>query len=69
MSPRKPRLSDDERLKHLPELAHIRSRREKKAQNRILVGPNLQYVPSGKVLEKLAMLAAIARVPPKEGGH
>jgi hypothetical protein len=64
---KKPRLSDDARLKHLPELADIRSRRAKAAQNRLLA-PYLQYVPSGQVLEKLAMLAAIIHVPPKDGG-
>jgi hypothetical protein len=68
MSPTKSRFSDDERLKHLTELADIRSRRAKAAYNRPPFGPNSQYIPSGDVLKKLAMLAGIAHVPPKEGG-
>jgi hypothetical protein len=68
VSPTKSRFSDDERLKRLPELADIRSRRAKAAHNRRLIGPNLQDIPSVEVLEKLAILAAIAHVPPKKGG-
>jgi hypothetical protein len=68
MSPTKSRFSGDERLKHLTELADIRSHRAKAAQNRRLISPDLQYIPSGEVLEKLAMLAAITQVPPEEGG-
>jgi hypothetical protein len=64
MSPSKSHLSDDERLKHLRELADIRSRRT--VQNLQSIVPNLQYIPSDEVLEKLAGLAAIAQVPLKE---
>src|SRR5262245_49776488 len=66
MSQRKSPFSD-ERLKRLSDLGDIRVRRAKAQQNRRFI-PNLQYVPSGEVLEKLAMLAAITQVPPEEGG-
>lgn len=60
-------LFSDERLKRLSDLSDIRVRRAKAQQNRRFIS-NLQYVPSGEVLDKLATLAAIAHVPPEEGG-